>query len=809
MKTDCLLIGLNDTNFEDYVNMVRSMGTTSGPFKDLNTSFIEYKTKPYRALDILTHFHSQQRNDPIKPFHNADFLWPTILYLGTYLSRRGFSFDYVNLFQQEKEKLRVKLKEDDVLTVVVTTTLYVSSHPILEIISFIRQINSRVKIIVGGPYIYNLTGMGDPESIRQTFKYLGANFYVISQEGEKALVGILNAIKNGTSMDNICNIAYQKDDGYIVTPALRENNSLEENMVDYRLFPREDIDEFLSLWTSKSCPFSCAFCGFPQRAGKYVFLNVDMVEYSLNTIRDVGNITTLSFLDDTLNVPKERFKEILRMMIRNNYGFRWNCFFRCDNSDEETIILMRDAGCEGVVLGVESGNNEMLKRMNKKSRKEDYLKAIPLLKEAGIMVYAGLIIGFPGETQETALESMHLIEEAKPDFFRAQLWYCDPLTPIWKKREEYGIRGSAFNWSHNTMDSRTAVALVENSFLGTENSLWLPQYGFELWSVFYLMRKGMTLEQVKTFIACFNATVKEKLLFPNKNAIGAELFNSLRQSCLYDTYDRPDLHSVIKLSGSSYAAAETFWAREGKRNNSLFNLEFMKDGIALFDKKEESIESEIFYDGLLDLEKCVSNVSPCRIIFSAFSVLLSRLSGQGTVVILFSTFEGEESLVIPVWLSPPWDQSFRQYVLHTEKKIEQAMEYGHYASYFFNNQQWMKTQGIPFVEFDIGFVFHKESEELKWRNGLKVMQQFSPSNGKRMELVLEIYEESDTLTMQFSFESNAFKPNTIKNVGSCLLSLLDAVVIDPEVLIGEIDLGSAETDYDRGVLKDSDESFNF
>ena len=197
---------------------------------------------------------------------------------------------------------------------------------------------------------------------------IGADIYVISQEGEAALVNIIRTLKNRGNLDNVDNIAYRSGEKYIRTAESIESNPLEENMVDYALFPSDEIGEFVSLRTAKSCPFSCAFCGFPQRAGKYKYESVELVEGELNRLRDIGTVTTLTFLDDTFNVPKERFKEILRMMIRNQYGFKWNSFYRSDHGDEEAIELMGKAGCEGVFLGVESGSDQMLLRMNKTAR---------------------------------------------------------------------------------------------------------------------------------------------------------------------------------------------------------------------------------------------------------------------------------------------------------------------------------------------------------------------------------------------------------------------------------------------------------
>jgi anaerobic magnesium-protoporphyrin IX monomethyl ester cyclase len=529
--TDCLIIGFNDADFDDYVRMVKAMGMDAGAYRDLRLAFIEYEGRAHRALDLLSRFH----NGPEHYFHNTDFLWPTILYLGNFLHRHGYTFDYVNLFQMEKEKLRQKLVADDILTVAITTTLYVSAHPILEMVSFIREHNPNVRIVIGGPYIANQAGMMDREELQNAFKYIGADIYVINREGEMALAKLIGALKTGSDLGAVENIAYRVGDGYAFTPCSVESNKLEENMVDYRLFPQEELGRFISLRTAKSCPFSCAFCGFPARAGKYTYLSVEHAERELNALCDAGEATTLTFLDDTFNVPKERFKELLRMMIRNKYGFHWNSFYRSDHGDEETIELMRQSGCEGVFLGAESGSDTMLKKMNKTSRRKNYFDAICRFREAGIITHANFIVGFPGETRDTFDETVGLIEDARPDFFRAQLWYADPLTPVWRKREEHGIQGMAFAWSHHTMDSATACDLVDEMFLTIKNSLWLPQWGFELWSVFYLQRWGMTRAQLKNFVRCFNAVIQDRLRNPSRQEIPSALLDELQRSCQFNS----------------------------------------------------------------------------------------------------------------------------------------------------------------------------------------------------------------------------------------------------------------------------------
>jgi anaerobic magnesium-protoporphyrin IX monomethyl ester cyclase len=528
--TDCLILGYNDVDFTRYEAMVRAMGVQTGAYRDLALAFVEHEGKLQRALDLFFDVHYEGRRKPERPWNNADYMWLVLTYLGTYLDRRGYTFDYVSLPHFEKEKLREKLVHGNPLTIAITTTLYVAPHPILDLVSFIRQYNRKAKIVIGGPYISGQATALDWKALNDHFKYLGGDIYVINSEGEHALTEIIDCLKSGGDLDKIDNIAYRQGREFVRTRSTSESNPLEENMVEWSLFPSDELGEFVTLRTAKSCPFSCSFCGFPQRAGAYRYLSVELFEKELNAINDLGTVSTLSIIDDTFNVPKPRFKELMRMMIRNKYDFKWNCYYRSDHGDDEAIELMGKAGCEGVLLGVESGSDQILKNMNKSARRKDYLRAIPLLQAAGVSCYASLIIGFPGDTEETVEESLALVEEAKPDYFRTQLWYCDPITPIFQQKEEYGIQGEGFHWRHDTMDVDTACDLIDHSFRSVKNAVWMPQYGFEQWSTFYLKRKGMTMEQVKTAVRCWNDMVKEKLDDPERKSVSPGLIEALRES---------------------------------------------------------------------------------------------------------------------------------------------------------------------------------------------------------------------------------------------------------------------------------------
>ena len=523
MQTDCLIIGFNDFDFKKTVDMIRGNDPTSGGYRDINLAFLNINERPHHAMDVLNHVNGW---DP-HTYHNSDFVWPVVLCLGSYLAKNGFNFDYVNLFQQERENLRDKLEKGGIRTVAITTTLYVVPQPIIEIVQFIRAHNKDVQIIIGGPFISSQAAMLDKNGLSELFSFLGGDYYVISSEGEKALCDLLGAIKTESDLADINNIAYRQNDDFIHNTITVERNGLEDNPINYDLFPKKNFGQFLSLRTAKSCPFSCAFCGFPDRAGKYTYLDLDHVERTLDRIKDLGSVNTLTFLDDTFNVPKKRFRQIMQLMIDKGYGFKWNSFYRSDHGDETTIDLMQRAGCEGVFLGVESGSDTILEKMNKKSRRKDYLSAIKMFRERDILTHCNLIIGFPGETPDTVAESVSFLEESESDFYRAQLWFCDPITPVWKQKEELGIENFAFNWSHNTMSCQQATAFVEKMFLEVQNSIWLPQQGFEMWSLFYLQRNGFSRTQIKGFIRAFNDGIREKLLIPDQNTPGEQIMKNL------------------------------------------------------------------------------------------------------------------------------------------------------------------------------------------------------------------------------------------------------------------------------------------
>ena len=235
------------------------------------------------------------------------------------------------------------------------------------------------------------------------------------------------------------------------------------------------------------------------------------------------------------------------MMIREKFKFRWVSNFRCQFADREMVELMKESRCDGVFLGIESANNQVLGNMNKAATVEKFRQGIALLKEHEIVTMGSFIIGFPGETPGTVKDTIQFIEETQLDFYRAQLWYCEPITPIWQEREKYGLRGESFEWQHNTMDSQTACNFLDELFLNIQNSLWVPQYNFDFDKIWQLKLRGMDIPQIKEFLRALHRGIKEKLKNPYRQEVDFEVIRQMKKSlnCNNDFLDEVEEINAI------------------------------------------------------------------------------------------------------------------------------------------------------------------------------------------------------------------------------------------------------------------------
>src|SRR5690349_3066480 len=502
---DCVVIGYNELPFDRYESFLRNYGEGSEAYRDLKFSFVNLGDKKLDYTGLLNYAREQSQPPDNGRHTQAEFKSGDIpnlaaVYLTNFLRHRGYSAGYINLFQYEQQKL-IEYLAADPLCVAITTTFYVVNLPVIEMVEFIRTHNAAVKIVVGGPLVANHARNNQGDTFSAALADLGADIYVIEGQGEATLARIVECLKHDGNLSDVPNIAYFENGKLRRTTTVPENNSLDENFIDWRAFASETTGATLQTRTARSCAFKCSFCNYPSRAGALTLTSLAVLERELDSMYELGGVQNVVFIDDTFNVPFPRFKEICRLMIRKNYQFNWFSYFRCSNSDEEAIDLMAQSGCKGVFLGIESGSPTILTNMNKAATIEKYATGIELLRRYGILTFGSFIIGFPGETDETVDETIDFLRATQPDFYRTQLWYCEAGTPIEHQREKFQINGEGFVWNHATMDSLEAMDHIDRLFLSVPESVWLPQWSFDFWIIPYLLGRGLSMETFRDLMA--------------------------------------------------------------------------------------------------------------------------------------------------------------------------------------------------------------------------------------------------------------------------------------------------------------------
>jgi radical SAM superfamily enzyme YgiQ (UPF0313 family) len=136
------------------------------------------------------------------------------------------------------------------------------------------------------------------------------------------------------------------------------------------------------------------------------------------------------FDDDILPLRRDWFRDFAQAYKRE-IGRPFACNLRPNLTDEEIVRLLREAGCEEVRLGIESGNDEVRNGLlNRRLTRDEIVRAVELCHRAGMKVFAFNIVGFPGETVAQMLDTVKLNAAVRADVTRVTIFYPYERTPL-------------------------------------------------------------------------------------------------------------------------------------------------------------------------------------------------------------------------------------------------------------------------------------------------------------------------------------------------------------------------------------------
>ncbi len=440
----------------------------------------------------------------------------------------GFKCRLINNFDAETDILFHYSKEMKPPIIGISTTFILQWAEIGRIIKTIKKNIPNAIIIIGGAFVNDqFLAQGEKVFEKPMLKY-GIAYALFGFNSEKDLFSLIEVIKpNRNSLTNVNNLAYIDADGVFRTTKSVWNEPDLRSTPPFSQIIDTNIDtKTIQLRTSSGCPFRCAFCSYPVTAGGYHKNSVEDVGRQLDEIKKIKGIEAIVFIDDTLNVPEKRFREIVRLL--KDYNFRWYSFYRVQYADEILARDLKESGCDGLYLGLESANEMILRNMNKKATVDGYRRGIEILKRCDIPLFGMFVIGFPGETEETVNDNIDFINHSGLDFYSIKEFFYLHTAPIHKIRQHFKLDGEGYRWRHATMTSARATELKLKMFEHIDSSIHIdPDLG--LWYLIYLRDRDFDWNRIRNCQKIINAMLhkdnmgqyddKESLFLKFRNAL--------------------------------------------------------------------------------------------------------------------------------------------------------------------------------------------------------------------------------------------------------------------------------------------------
>ena len=371
-------------------------------------------------------------NPPYPPsvHSHPPFIPLGLAYLGAVAEKAGHQVTIIDCqaekLTQETFLARIAQTPSDVIGVTSTTLLYKSA---MKLITIAKLAHPQAKTMLGGSH-----GTFWDENALNEYPSLDI---VVRREGELTFIELLDKLQSQASLANVLGITYRNGDKIVRNadrPFIEDLDSIP--FPAHHLMPLESLKRdgkiLFPLISSRGCVFWCDFCSTVRMFGRgYRWRSAKNVVDEMQLIHDKYGVKQVTFYDDAFSVDRKRVMQICNELHARKLDMMWDCGTRVDMVDRELLQTMRNAGCFAVWLGVESGSEAILGAMNKSIKLDQTRKAYKTAHEVGLMTIANVVLGFPGETEKTARETIRFVKELNPDDVGFYVATPYPGTPMY------------------------------------------------------------------------------------------------------------------------------------------------------------------------------------------------------------------------------------------------------------------------------------------------------------------------------------------------------------------------------------------
>lgn len=376
-------------------------------------------------------------------FEVAQKVYPplNLLYLAAALRREGFGVGVLDAnalaLKDEEIAERARAFGPDLVGVPLYTDILAQ---VKRMVARLAEAMPGARFVFGGPHASAL-----PDDVFAQYPQADC---VMRGESEGGLPLLCAKLRDGGGLSDVKGLSWRDRGRVVHTPpgeCARDLDALghpardlvaeayERKRYYTLLVRRRPVD---TVMTSRGCPFRCNFCY--NQNHEYRCRSPEHVMDELVSIRKRG-VRNVEIVDDTFTIRRDRAMDIFRRLAKERLGLSFRIKSRVDVVDAEFLAAARKAGAYLVAYGCESGDDGMLRRMDKRTTIADNERAIRLTKEAGMACHTSWVFGYPGETPESVARTADFIVRTKPTTAQIALLRPYPQTAAYRQAKEDGL----------------------------------------------------------------------------------------------------------------------------------------------------------------------------------------------------------------------------------------------------------------------------------------------------------------------------------------------------------------------------------
>jgi len=372
--------------------------------------------------------------------------------IASYLGREGIHADIIDCYARPDSDHLIR---DYLLTVKpsfiglsCTTSSFLDG---IRIAALARSFLPDIKIVFGGPHVSALKNR-----VLENFSVID---FVVVGEGEQTLTELIE--KGNEEAHSVQGIVYRDANGEICFTGYR-TKAIDLDTLPFPAYEKlagyPDVYKLLifnypkapnsSCISSRGCPYSCSYCDRSVFRRSFRYNSAEYMYEHLRYLKKRFNIRHIIFYDDQFTFNRQRIEDFTRMLLDRPLGMTFNCVVRAEHIDLELLRRLKASGCWMISLGIETGDEDLLAQHRRNVNLNLLAEKIRLIKKVGIRTKGLLMIGLPGETEDSIKKTMKYVFSLPIDDINLAKFTPFPGAPVYENIHKLG----EFNEDWEKMD---------------------------------------------------------------------------------------------------------------------------------------------------------------------------------------------------------------------------------------------------------------------------------------------------------------------------------------------------------------------